>query len=747
VLAVVKDLFLPWYNALRFLTQNAARLVAEAPTGPAAASPLVRGAVQGGRFVVSPAVADASHNAMDRWIDAAAHALIRFVTDEMAAYRLYTVVPRLVKFNAQLTNWYVRLNRRRLKGAEGDEEAVVSLNVLHGVLLNLARLMAPFTPFLAETQYQTLRQYFPAPAVAAAGAGSAGAAAGATVPTAWSATADGASADVGRADSVHYTPIPTFEPARINEALEARVARMQAVVEAGRQARDAKKISLKQPVAEVVVVAADPTIRADVAALAEYCKEELNCEKLTTTGDEAAWCTFLLEPNQAVLGKKIGALLPKVTAACRTLPQDAVRGFLESGSLTVEGYTLTSAEASVRRQVLPSLSGRFEAQVTADGKCLVAVDTHLDERLLSVGTAREICNRVQRLRKKLTLLPTDDLEVYYAVQQLPHGDFAAWQAAAAARGGAEEGEGAAEAGAAAPGADAAAAGAGGKAGGKGVAKGGKADAKGAKGENGGKGAAAAAGGKAAAPAGGKPTAAAAAAVAAASTEESTAPARAAAAAALHTAVVANQALISSALNLHLLPDLPSARPAHAAVVGTDEDVIGGARLRVTITRRALRFPADADAALQAAVREGAASAGVALEDSAVPPQVAAAASAGGGALFIGSGRPASEAVTVPTPGPANLPRTAAVVAAGAKAALVAPDASRLIARLSAPGATGEWAGRVDGVPLRLRLGTHFFGSVEAQLAAASSKAPLLAAWRAEGGEVAARLAETYAALG
>ena len=98
---------------------------------------------------------------MDHWILAATHSLIKFVMEEMAAYRLYTVVPRLVKLIDDLTNWYVRLNRRRLKGENGVTNCLASLQTLFEVLMLLTRMMSPFTPFLTEYFWQNLRRAMP----------------------------------------------------------------------------------------------------------------------------------------------------------------------------------------------------------------------------------------------------------------------------------------------------------------------------------------------------------------------------------------------------------------------------------------------------------------------------------------------------------------------------------------------------------------------------------------------------------
>ncbi|CAI0473637.1 unnamed protein product [Linum tenue] len=115
---VVKDVFLPWYNAYRFLVQNAQRLEVE---GLAPFSP------------VSPTAQQNSYNVLDQWINSATRSLVHFVRKEMDAYRLYTVVPYLLKFLDDLTNVYVRFNRKRLKGRTGEEDCRIALSTLYNV--------------------------------------------------------------------------------------------------------------------------------------------------------------------------------------------------------------------------------------------------------------------------------------------------------------------------------------------------------------------------------------------------------------------------------------------------------------------------------------------------------------------------------------------------------------------------------------------------------------------------------------
>jgi isoleucyl-tRNA synthetase len=146
VFAVVRDVFLPWYNAYRFLVQNVLRLEVEglAPFRPLDFSTLQK-----------------STNALDRWINSASQSLVFFVRQEMEAYRLYTVVPFLLKFVDNLTNVYVRFNRKRLKGRTGEDDSRIALSTLYYVLLTTCKAMAPFTPFFTENMYQNLRRATP----------------------------------------------------------------------------------------------------------------------------------------------------------------------------------------------------------------------------------------------------------------------------------------------------------------------------------------------------------------------------------------------------------------------------------------------------------------------------------------------------------------------------------------------------------------------------------------------------------
>jgi isoleucyl-tRNA synthetase len=113
----------------------------------------------GASFMPNSDLAKGSMNDCDIWIMASVASLVDFVHIEMKAYRLYTVVPRLIEFIDELSKWYIRLNRFRIKGEYGDTEAYLALSVLHEILKTLTVIMAPFTPFFTEYLYQHLRKF------------------------------------------------------------------------------------------------------------------------------------------------------------------------------------------------------------------------------------------------------------------------------------------------------------------------------------------------------------------------------------------------------------------------------------------------------------------------------------------------------------------------------------------------------------------------------------------------------------
>jgi len=168
-------------------------------------------------------------NLMDKWITSASQSLIKFVRVEMDRYQLYNVVRPLLVFLEKLSNWYVRLNRPRMRGEDGKQEQFRSLNVLFDVILKTSTLMSCITPFITEHMYQNLRN----------------------------GICEKSDPEL-KQDSVHFLQIPDVDESMIDKGIETRVQRMQSAIENGRIIRERKVLPVKTPLAEIVLVDADP---------------------------------------------------------------------------------------------------------------------------------------------------------------------------------------------------------------------------------------------------------------------------------------------------------------------------------------------------------------------------------------------------------------------------------------------------------------------------------------------------------
>ncbi|OBZ86658.1 Isoleucine--tRNA ligase, cytoplasmic [Choanephora cucurbitarum] len=362
---VISKVFLPWYNAYKFFLTQTAVLKKDFDY----------------EFQYDAHIKK-SDNVMDRWVLASCQSLIKFIREEMGAYRLYTVVPRLLNMVDTLTNWYVRFNRKRLKGENGLDDAKLAMNTLYEVLFTLCLTMAPFTPYLVENMYQNLKNFAPK------------------------------NPNVVDDRSIHFLDFPTVREEYFDPEIERAVGRMQAVIELGRTIRERKNISLKTPLKELVVIHNDPQYHADVKALESYIVEELNVRTLVVTDNEDKYgIKYKAEADWKTLGQKLKKDAMKVKKGLPELTSDQIKEFVQTKEIMVSGIKVTDEDLNVVRYFDASDDALYEANTDKDS--LVLMDVKLYPELEEEGVAREIINRVQRLRKKANLLPTDDINMYY----------------------------------------------------------------------------------------------------------------------------------------------------------------------------------------------------------------------------------------------------------------------------------------------------------------------------------------------
>ncbi len=310
---------------------------------------------------------------LDRWVLSRLQATVTTVREQMDDFDCTAAGRAIAGFVEELSNWYVRLSRRRFW--DGDLAAFATLR---HCLLETAALLAPFTPFLADEIHLNL--------------------------------AGGAAEELGGLpDSVHLRDFPEPDPALLDAVLETEMEAVRRTVELGRAARAGAKAKVRQPLRRAVIVASDAE-REAISARVELVKAELNVKELDFVTDESELVSYAVKPNYRVLGPRFGKRMPQVAAAVAALdPAHVARVMADGGEIgiSVEGdeHAIGADEVSLSLQPLAGY------EVEAEAGHAVALQLELDEELRREGLAREIVHAVQNARKEAGLEITDRIEL------------------------------------------------------------------------------------------------------------------------------------------------------------------------------------------------------------------------------------------------------------------------------------------------------------------------------------------------
>ena len=306
-----------------------------------------------------PAAGEATD--LDRWILSELQSLNETVVAEMDAFNCTRAGQEIASFVERLSNWYVRLSRRRFW--DGDPAA---LGTLRHCLLELARMLAPFIPFVTDEIHSNLSP---------------------------------------QGESVHLADFPAPDPGRRDEQLEFGVEAALCAIELGRAARAAAKVKMRQPLAKAVIVATGGE-REEIERLGDVVRAELNVKELEFVSEEADLVTYRIKPNYRTLGPRFGKAMPQVAAAVEALDPDhaaaASRGERAVG-INVDGHEHQLGPEDLTLAMEP-LEGY---EVEADAGRAVALSLELDDALRREGLAREIVHAVQNARREAGLEVTD----------------------------------------------------------------------------------------------------------------------------------------------------------------------------------------------------------------------------------------------------------------------------------------------------------------------------------------------------
>lgn len=327
----------------------------------------------------------------DRWLVSRLHGLFRDVTDAYERFDTAHAGHRIADFVVEdLSNWYVRRNRRRFFRTEMTQDKQSAYQTLHAALLATAQLAAPLIPFVTDVLYRSLADDL-----------------------------DGAE------PSVHMAALPRADEALVDEELEAGMSALRRVVSLGHAARDKARIRVRQPLARLAVWGLENTTREFVERNRSIVLDELNVKNLDLL--DAPGGTFRLEASldKREAARRLGSRTPSVSEALSTLPSDAVCGLLETSSPVVETASgtvdLKPGDIRVRVVCPEGLCGECA------GGLVVTLDVHLTPDLEREGLAREVLRRLQRLRKDEGLAVEDRIRVRWDAEGAVAEAVVAWR--------------------------------------------------------------------------------------------------------------------------------------------------------------------------------------------------------------------------------------------------------------------------------------------------------------------------------
>ncbi len=309
---------------------------------------------------------------IDRWALALAHDTVVTVTGALDDYDAKTAGEAIEAFVDQLSNWYVRRNRRRFwKSTDLDDKQSAYLT-LYECLSTATRLMAPFAPFLAENVYRNLVRGL----------------------------------DPDAPESVHLATWPIADASWKDDALVADIAVVQKVVGLGRAARAKSGVRTRQPIGRLLVRAPNDAASTALDSHKDQLLEELNVKAVEFIARDAGIVSYKIKPNLPKLGKQYGKLLPKIRQALLDADGAAIASATAAGDafeIEIDGQTV----ALDGDDVLIETHSAEGYSCEADSGYLAALDTTLDEDLINEGFAREIVRSVQDARKQAGLEVSD----------------------------------------------------------------------------------------------------------------------------------------------------------------------------------------------------------------------------------------------------------------------------------------------------------------------------------------------------
>jgi len=313
---------------------------------------------------------------IDRWIISSLHSLVQNVTQAMDNYEP-TQAGRLIEdfVDEQLSNWYVRLCRRRFWKGEYEADKISAYQTLYECLETVATLMAPIAPFFSDAIYQNLNEV------------------------------------TGRHphQSVHHALFPTANTAFIDKELEERMQLAQDASSLILSLRKKVNIKVRQPLQKALIPVLNPAMKTQLEKVEDLIKSEVNVKEIAYLTETDGFIRKRIKPNFVLLGKKLGPKMKAVSAALAQFTQEDINQLERNGVYTLhlegEAIDIKLEETEITSEDIPGWT------VSSKGALTVALDITITPELQQEGDAREFINRIQKIRKDKGFELTDKIEV------------------------------------------------------------------------------------------------------------------------------------------------------------------------------------------------------------------------------------------------------------------------------------------------------------------------------------------------
>ncbi len=352
---ITRRILLRWWNAYSFFV-NYANVDQFVPRGD---------------YIKSP-------NELDRWILSRLSFLIENTEKEMAAYRLYNVVPSLLQFIEDLTNTYIRFNRGHFWKDGMPEDKRYAYETLYYVLVTLSKMMAPFAPFLSEETYQNLSTALPKQSVK---------------------------------ESVHLESFPDLGSLKElrNLRLEHSVRVMETVVMQGRNLREKMGIKTKIPLKRITLIHRDLNVLAMLKPLEPYFCEELNVQSVVYESKEEDFVKVFAKANFPTLGKRLGPKMKAIAAQIEKIGLEQILKLEAGESVLVDGEAIGIADVEIRR--VAKKEGEASACFSCHQLISIEYDPTVSEEQKREGLMREVLRKIQQARKNAKFNLDDRIEL------------------------------------------------------------------------------------------------------------------------------------------------------------------------------------------------------------------------------------------------------------------------------------------------------------------------------------------------